>query len=391
MKKTLLILAAALLCASMASGSSFGFNLRDADLVVAGFLYEERSFDDHLKFYRLDSPEVVAGELPPGAFGIVRPCHICYHADLADGDRMLLFLRKVEGHLSGHFPGPIYMALAADLAAVPLVGEEGGLIMQAARTQVEIMGADAGVRARAMSDILAGALEPGRPLLLQSALVDAIRTPGAIERLDELDKARMLEQFRRAAPHRALKRCLLDGLGRARPEGLSAELVDAVRGPAGAFHRDQIAAILADVGGETVPGELIRDFEKLDRSRRDNVLYVLGHLGKGKGVDAICSVAGLRVAGLGAAGQQDACSRLEGVQTAAVDALFADRSPEAVEALGELAAGAWSARDAAAAVVRLGRINSARARALLSGVRDNVDLDPGVRQKAAEFLNRLSR
>lgn len=391
MKKTILTLAAALLCTSMAGGSSFGFNLRDADLVVAGVLFAERSCDGHMHLFRLDSPEVVAGELPPGAFGIVRPCHICYHTDLADGERTLLFLRKVEGELGENFSGPIYMALATDLAAVPLQGDEGALIMQAARTQAEIMSADPETRARALSEILSGALEPGRPLLLQSALVDAIRTPGAIERLDGLDKARMLEQFRRAAPHRALKRCLLDGLGRARPDGLAAELVDAVRGPAGAFHRDQIAAILADIGADTVPGDLICDFENLSRDQRDNVLHVLGHMGKGKGVAAICSVAGLQETGLQEAGRRLAVSRLEGVQTAAVEALFADRSQEAVEALGQLAAGAWNIRDAAAAVSRLGCINSELARAMLTGIRDDVELDPGIRQKAAEFLNRLSR
>jgi len=212
---------------------------------------------------------------------------------------------------------------------------------------------------------------------MESVLIDAVRTPGALGRLDALDRTRLLERFREAAPFSTVKLRLLDALAEARSAGLKAALVEMVRGPEGEYHRDQIAAILAGGGAASAAADLVAGFGTIENEAvRANILYVLGRMGRGCGVGAIRSVMNLR---------------LEGVQKEAIAALYADGSREAVEALGEIAAGPWGEEDVLGAVDRIAAIGSETARAVLLELKDNRRLRESVRKKAAEFQSRLSR
>ncbi len=374
---TLLLAFAALfvLAGRTASANSIGFLLEEADLAVAGALQKTDGGNDDFDIYRADVFETIRGTPPEGALRILFAKRICYHVHLHENVPVLLFLRRMDGKMGLDRPGPYYMAFAAGMSVVELEGEEGDLILEAARLQAGLDKAEAARKAAVVARVLRTALEPGRPRLLRSAVIDAVRTPGALDKIDALDRSRMLDRYRESTPWSDLRNHLLDGVGEARPDGLAAELVREVRGPCGHFHREQIAALLAAVGGETAPDELVVDFSGLDRAARGNVLYVLGCMGGGRGVAAIRSVADIH---------------LEGVTLDAVQALKIDRSPDAVAALGEIAVTAEE-KSAISALQGIASINTAQARSILEDIRERADVRPSVKRKATGLLNHLSR
>lgn len=376
MKRGILSITFGLLAVAMASGNSIGFHLTEADLVVAGTLHKEEADSNGFDLYRLDGPEVVRGELPEGSFGILFANHVCYHVHLEDHGRMLLFLRRMDSNPGVSYSGPLYMAMASPLSALCLCGDEGDFLLDAARLQASVLDAEPERQAEVMAGLVRAALGPGMPRFLRSTLVDAVRTRGSLALLDNLDRARLLGRFRETAPNSELQRCLLDALGAVRPAGLEEELISTVRGPSGSFHRDQIAAILAGSKEEGVTAALIADFEKIDEATRANVLYVLGNMGRARGVDTIREVM---------------WTKLKGVQEAAAAALTADRTTKAIGALGELALGAYDARGGTAAVLGLARINTRESRKILDQVRKAGHLQIAVRRSAAECLDRLTK
>ena len=252
------------------------------------------------------------------------------------------------------------------MSVLSLAGRGGEAILAAARGLAAVEKAGPSERAAAVAAILETALEPGHPLLLQSALFDALRTPGAMERLDGLDADRMLQRFHGATPGSDLQLRLLDAFGTVRPAGLGEELLSLVRGPGGAWHREQVAALLASLNDGTVAGALVRDFRGLAPEARANVLHVLGCMGQGRGVEAIREALDLR------------CS---GTAAAAVRALFLDRSPAAAGLLGEIAAGR-DRQAALAAVAALARIGSEASRAWIDRLAGDPRVDPAVRAEA---------
>jgi len=376
MKRGILSIAFGLLAMGIASGNSIGFHLTEADLVVAGTLHMERADKGGFDLYRIDGPEAIRGELPEGSFGILFANHVCYHVHLEDHGRMLLFLRRMDGDMGVPYSGPLYMAMASPLSALCLCGDEGELLLEAARLQASVLDAAPERRAEVMARLVRSALDPGMPRLLRSTLTDAVRTDGSLALLDGLDSARLLELFRQSDPNSELQRCVLDALGAVRPAGLEAELVSTVRGPSGSFHRDQIAAILAGSGEENVEAALIADFEKIGEATRANVLYVLGNMGRGRGVETI---------------RQVMWTKLKGVQEAAAAALTADRTSRAIGALGELALDSYDAKGGTAAVMGLARINTRESRKILGQIRKAGHLQIAVRRTAAECLERLSK
>jgi hypothetical protein len=377
MKRGILTILVLLLGTLPAFGNSIGLNLKEADLVLAGTLHKEQAGESHFDLYSVFGVEVFRGELPAEDFRIVYPRTLDFHVALEDGKRTLLFLREVDTDIGLEFTGTLYFAFAAELGAVTLEGEEGNLLVEATRAQAALVDAAPARKAVVLAGLLRRALEPGRPRFLQSVAIDAIRTPGAFDRLDSGDRSRLLSRYRESVPCSELKRCLLDTLGEARPEGLTEELVKTVRSVEGGYHRDQIAAILAGTDCENAIGCLVGGFEKVEvEAVRANVLYVLGRMGRGRGVPAIRSVMNLR---------------LRGVQKAAVEALFADRTSAAVAALGEIASGNWKSEDVEAAISRLASINTRDARSNLSRISADGRLRVSARKKAAELLDRLSR
>ncbi len=376
MKRGILSIAFGLLAVAIANGNSIGFHLTEADLVVAGTLHKEKADKAGFDLYRIDGPEVIRGELPEGSFGILFANHICYHVHLEDHGRMLLFLRRMDGNTGVSYSGPLYMAMASPLSALCLCGDEGELLLEAARLQASVLDAKPGQRAEVMAGLVRAALKPGMPRILRSTLIDAVRTGGSLALLDTLDRSRLLVRFRETEPNNELQHCLLDALGTVRPAGLDEELISTVRGPSGSFHRDQIAAILAGSKEEGVAAALIDDFEKIDEATRANVLYVLGNMGRGKGVDTI---------------RQVMWTKLKGVQEAAAAALTADRTTKAIGALGELALDPYDAKGGTAAVRGLARINTRESRKILDQVRKAGHLPIAVRRSAAECLDRLTK
>ncbi len=377
MKRGILTILVLLLGTLPAFGNSIGLHLKEADLVLAGTLHKEQARDSHFDIYSVSGVEVIRGELPADDFRIVYPKTLDYHVTLEDGKRTLLFLREVDTDIGLEFIGTLYIAFAADLGAVTLKGDEGDLLVEATRAQAALVSAAPAQKAVVLAGLLRTALEPGRPRFLQSVAIDAIRTPGAVARLDSADRSRLLSRYRDSLPCSELKRCLLDALGEARPEGLTEELVKTVRSFEGGYHRDQIAAILAGTDCDNAIGSLVGGFEEIEAEAvRDNVLYVLGKMGRGRGVPAIRSVMNLR---------------LRGVQKAAVEALFADRTSAAVVALGEIASGKWESRDVEAAISRLASINTREARSTLMRISANDRLRVSAREKAAVLLGRLSK
>ncbi len=375
MKRGILSIAIGLLAVAAASGNSIGFHLAEADLVVVGTLHKERADGGGFDLYRLDGPEVIKGALPEGSFGILMANHVCYHVHLEDHGKMLLFLRQL-GHVPAvPYSGPLYMAMASPLSALCASGDEGRLLVEAARLQASVVDADLEEQSEAVAGLLRIALGQGKPTLLRSTLIDAVRTKGSLELLDGLDRTRLLERFRQTAPNCELQRCLLDALGEVRPAGLERELISTVRGPSGSFHRDQIAAILAGSSEEGLPAALVADFGKIDKTTRTNVLYVLGNMGRGKGVATIRGVMWMKLAG---------------VQEAAAAALTADRTGGAVAALGDLALHAYDSKGGTAAVLGLARINTRESRKQLDLIRKAGHLPISVRRAAAECLERLS-
>lgn len=375
MKKRFVLPVLFLLAATTAAASSIGFNLEGADLVVAGTLKEDGPANDRFEFHRIDGIDLIHGDAPEGPVRVLCPRDLCYHVHVAADEPTLLFLRRMEIRSpEGNLEGPFYMALASPMSAVPLVGDEGNLILEAVRAQAAA-GSDPARRAAAVARVLSTGLEPHRSTLLQSALIDSVRTPGALDGLDSLDRTRLLQRFRDVRPGSDLQHSLLGALGCVKPDGLTDELIRMVRGAAGIFHREQIAAILAAVGDETVPFALAEGFTDLNAQSRANVLRVLGSMGRGKGVAAIRSVM---------------WCRKESVLGQAAQALFTDRSKGAVDALGEIVRKGGKT-EALSAVAALASINTEDSRSVLYAVRRDKTLDVEVRRSAAQFLIRLAK
>jgi|GEM_PF-2130075 len=352
MKRTATVIVCLAFLAAAVEGRSIGLHLEQADLVAAGQVVAAgRSSEGHFEFFRFEPEEILKGERPEGIMWVVEPNHICCHQHLVNGARMLLFLRRMDEAPAG-LPrsGTAYLALAIPPGVVELTGEEGVLFLEAVRRQVGLANAVGIDRARSFAPMLRAALEPGRPQLLRSLLVDAACIPGVWQRLDQLDRAKLLERFREARPYSELKLNLLFALGEARPKGMTAELVRTVRCVEGNFYRTQIARILAARGEIGATAALIDGLQELDAQQRANVFYVLGGLGNGKGVPAIGSVM---------------WSGALAEQRWAVEALSIDRSPAAVELLGELLHGTEHAAVVDAVLQKLGAINTLQTRSIL--------------------------
>ncbi len=375
MKQIVVLTFVLMLAGSAASANSIGFNLEGADLVVAGTVTGDGQESDRYAFHRVAGIELIKGTLPEGAVRLVCPRNICYHVHVAANQPTLLFLKRMDAAaVGGERGGSVYIALASPMSAVPLEGDEGDLILETVRAQAAA-GSDPVKRADAVALGLFAGLEPNRSTLLHSALVDAVRTPGAFDRLDALDRSRLLHRYRDTRPGTLLQQTLLDALGCVQPDGMTDELIRTVRGPAGGFHREQIAAILAATGDESTPRTLVDDFAGLGKASRSNVLHVLGSMGRGRGVAAIRSVM---------------WCRKEGVLDQAIRSLILDRTQGAVDGLADVIR-SGERTQALSAVAALASINTELSRKVLNDVRRDESLDMELRRNAALFLSSLTR
>lgn len=358
-----------------AAAQSMGFLMEEASLVVAGEVAAEPSAE-RFSIYSLGGIEVVKGALENPNFKIALFRDLCYPVHLEAGERTLVFLKRLEGDVAGlEGSGPFYVIMAGELGTVELEGDEEPVIMTAARRIAAASGAELDARAAVMADIFRSALETGIEPLIHGAAFDVIATPGAVERLGSYEASLALARFQSAGDYSREKRRLLYVLGELAPPGLSATLETFIRTEAGQYYRDEIAAVFAHMGDAALPRRLIEGFEDLDLTGRENVIYVLGRLGRGAGVPAL---------------EELVDGHLGDLYQEITDALIADRTEAAVIALAEIARGSHL-KAALCALKALARINTKPARLELEAISDWEIGREEVRRTAAALLAGLSR
>ena len=111
---------------------------------------------------------------------------------------------------------------------------------------------------------------------------------------------------------------LLHVLAELKPQGLPSVLDGLIRSAEGLYYRETVAAVYTRINDPSTPGRLLEGFDRLEPTIRENVIHVLGRLGKGRGVTALEILLGEH-------------ARFHG--DAIIEALVVDRSSEAVEAL----------------------------------------------------------
>ncbi|MFH2000084.1 MAG: HEAT repeat domain-containing protein [Planctomycetota bacterium] len=370
-------IAGILVCFStaVAEAQSIGFLMHDADLVVAGETVAHGQ-SGRVDLYSLNGCEVIKGVLDQADFKIACFCDVCCHVHLHSGMGSLMFLRRLTGNISGvNMTAPMYTILNGELGHINYEAEEENAVLDIARRYASIPDdASANDRAEAVADIFKASLRLDSEPLLYSAAYDVVATPGALDRLSASDETLALEKFRSTGASSRLRGRMLLLLGETAPAGFIPLLEDVVRSQEGRFYLEPSAAILGAIGDAGSGFRLINGFSGLGEIEQSNIIYVLGHMGNGKGLSALETLL------------EDFA---EPLCLDMVDALVADRTDTAVNLLTEMS-GHSNSEVAMRALIALGRINTTHARNVLRDIAGSSDMDEAVVEKAAEILGTLS-
>jgi len=202
-----------------------------------------------------------------------------------------------------------------------------------------------------------------------------IATPGAMDLLTSFDANMALNRFQASSTFSRVKQRLLYVMGEMKPAGLPVALESLTRSKGGRFYLDTIAAIYTQLNDNSTPGRLISDFKSLDEVSRTNVIFVLGRLGQGAGVQAVDSLLD---------------DYLNDYYGQIVDTLLAGRSEAAVHSLGRIAQN--RSQDAAfLALQALTMINTPAARYQIESVSTSKTVNKSIRNKAAALLSMISK
>lgn len=359
----------------LAEGQSIGIHMTDADLVAAGDIVEKHA-DEKFTYYSMNNVEMIHGQGEAPLFQVVSFRELCFHVHITSGTRSVLFLRELKGNITGLDNSiPTYAALATDMSVIPLDPSYENVLLGLLRQYSQALSGTAAQRAAVAAEMFQTAVEENIEPLLYSASYDVVATPGAKERLTPFDGVMALNRFQATSSFSRTKHRLLYALGELKPQGLIPALDNLVWSSEGQFYLDTIAAIYTHLKDKEAPIRLIADFDKLDELCEKNVIHVLGRLGAGAGVPAIRSLFE---------------KHLQFRWASIVDALLADRSEQAVEALGIVAS--TPILDASfLALEALAQINTQASRSKIETVSNSDAINKTIRNKAAALLAVISR
>ena len=357
---------------------SFGFLMGKADLVVAGEVVKEGG-EGRFDFYSLTGVEVIRGELEDPNFVVVAFRDLSCRVRLIPGTRTLMFLKRLEGEVAGLDAScPAYVVYASELGAVEMPIAYEGTVLGAARRYAAAQAMGPGEKAAEIAGIFRTAVEADSEPLLYSAAYDALATPGVLDRIGSYETGLALDRFLASeapsAPSRLRWRLMLF-LAEVSPPDYQQVIESVVRSGEGRFYLDQAAAILSRIGDPESSQRLVLGFSDLDLVVRENVIHVLGHLGNGTGIQALMSV------------MWDHMASNHGL---VVNALYADRSDKAVEALSQIVkkAGCFPGMSALEA---LAGINTFAARASLRELSGLDGIAPSLKERASELMAELTQ
>lgn len=346
-----------------AQGQSLRLLLEEADLVVAGELSAGET-GERFESFSMPAAVLLKGAAEPG-FRVLRFTDLCCQAQHCHGDRKVLFLKRLPVEIGGiRLEKPTYTVFSGELGHITYEVEQETFLLDAVGDLLAAAGEDrALVTARVFNEALEEEFEP----LVYALAHDVVATPGALALLDSEAVLGKFDALDRGSRSRAR---LLLLLGELAPEGLASRVEALARSPEGKTLLDPCAAILGRLGDLDTPRRLAEGFEG-----DPQVLYVLGRLGHGKGLEALESLME---------------EHLDRLHPAFIDALLADRTEAAVRLLGR-AAEHKNLDAALSALNALARINTRAARDELKRISALDEIHRTVGIRAAVLLNGLSR